>query len=275
MVHQLVIGRAQQLVAGVLAQPRAVNQALRVFNAETHREGFGFHVDAAFVQHADGVARTVAQRQHHVVGAQLVIGSIVQVLHGEAAHLPIFDQHVTHALLKPHLAAQRDDLFAHVFHHLDQFEGADMRFADQQNFGWCASLDELGHDLAAQMARVLDLAVKLAVGKGAGAAFTKLHIGFGVQNLFAPQAPGVLGAFADLFAALQDDGFKPHLCQQQGRKNSAGAKTNHHGPHGRRGIGMGHRVVVLVRRGPDVRVGFELLEQTRFQFGEDNCTSTM
>ena len=167
MVHQLVVGRAQQRVPRVPAEPGAVDQALRVLNAKTDGKRLGFHEHTALMQHDGGVAGAVAQRQHHMVGAQFVSRVVacfgVQVLYCQPANSTAFNQHVAHALLKADLTAQGNDLLAHVFDHLDQLEGADVRFADQQNLRWCAGLDELQHHLAAQVARVLDLAPQLAV----------------------------------------------------------------------------------------------------------------
>jgi hypothetical protein len=57
-----------------------------------------------------------------------------------------------------------------------RLEGADVGLGDVEDFRRCAGLDELGQHLAAAMAGVLDLAVELAVGKGAGAAFAELDI---------------------------------------------------------------------------------------------------
>ncbi|HPQ97732.1 MAG TPA: hypothetical protein PLN94_19310, partial [Thiolinea sp.] len=59
---------------------------------------------------------------------------------------------------------------------LHQLEGADVRVGHIQDFFGRTGLDELVHHLAAQVARVFDLAVELAVAEGASAAFTKLHI---------------------------------------------------------------------------------------------------
>ena len=115
------------------------------------------------MQHGHGVARAVAQRQDDLIGTQLVAGRVVEVLNGQAANVPFFNQHVTHALFKTHLTAQRNDLLAHVLDHLDQREGAKVGLADQQDLFGCTRFDKLLHDLAAQVARVLDLAPELAV----------------------------------------------------------------------------------------------------------------
>jgi len=46
--------------------------------------------------------------------------------------------------------------------------------------------------------------------------------------MFAPQAPGVLGALAHRLAALQHDGFEAHLRQSQRGEQAAGTQTHHH-----------------------------------------------
>src|SRR5471032_2044297 len=46
VVHQLVVGRAEFWMPGVFAQARRVDQRLRVFNPEAHRERLGLHVHA-------------------------------------------------------------------------------------------------------------------------------------------------------------------------------------------------------------------------------------
>ena len=70
VVHQLVVGRAEQRMPRLRPEARLVDQRLRVLDAEADREGLGFDEHAARVQHRERVARAVAQRHHHVVGAQ-------------------------------------------------------------------------------------------------------------------------------------------------------------------------------------------------------------
>ena len=48
------------------------------------------------------------------------------------------------------------------------------------------ALHEFVQHFAAQMARILDLAVELAVGECARATFAELHIGFRVKHILAP-----------------------------------------------------------------------------------------
>ena len=122
-----------------------------------------------------------------------------------------------------HFAAERENAGAHLLDHADQAEGADVRLVDVEDLGRRAGLDEFLQHLAPVMLRVLDLTVQLAVGKGAGAALAELHVRVRVEFALAPQAPGVLGAFADDLAALEDDRAKPHLRQQQAGEQAARA----------------------------------------------------
>ena len=102
-----------------------------------------------------------------------------------------------------------------------------MGLADVKNFRRRTGLDEFGEDLAPPEVWVLDLAVELAVGKGAGAAFAELDIGLRIELALAPQAESVLGAFAHRLAALQDDRTEAHLRQDQGGKQPAGTAADH------------------------------------------------
>ena len=142
-----------------------------------------------------------------------------------------------------------------------------MRVRLIQNFFRCARQNKLVHHLATQVAWVFDLAVELAVRERARTAFTKLHIGLGLQQVLAPQAPGVLRALTHRLTALQHDGLEAHLRQDHRRKNAAGAKAHDHGAllH-LRGCG-GHRVVGHVGAGADVGVACKLGEQVGFPCG--------
>ena len=111
------------------------------------------------------------------------------------------------------------------------------------------------------MLRVLDLAVELAVGKGAGAAFAELHVGFGVEHALAPQAPGVLGALAHRLAALQHDRPEAHLRQHQRGEDAAGAEADDDRAFGQLLGRMADEVVVHVRRRCEVAVVAEFLQQ--------------
>jgi hypothetical protein len=93
-----------------------------------------------------------------------------------------------------------------------------VRFAHVQDFCGCASLNKLCQHLAAEKARVLDLAVELAIGKGPGAAFAELNIRFGIQHGLAPQTERVFGALAYRLAALEYQRTKSHLREYETRE---------------------------------------------------------
>ena len=221
-MHKLVVGRAQHRVARAGAKTGTVDQALRVFDAKTHAEGFGLHGHTALVQHGEGVARAVAQGQNNVLGNQLFAAGQTQ-----AAHLIALDVQVNDMLFKTNFTAQSLDLSAHLFDHADESESSDVGLVHEEDFFGCAGFHKLHQHLACQVPWVADLAPQFAVRKSARTTFAKLHIRFGVEHTLAPQAPGIFGALAHGTAALQHDGAQAHLCQDQRSKEAAGAKTNH------------------------------------------------
>ena len=109
------------------------------------------------------------------------------------------------------------------------------------------------------MPRVLDLAVELAIREEPRAALAELHVRLRGQRALAPQPPRVLGAAADIAAALEHDGSIALLREHQRREQPTGTEADHErlleGRCGRRrgraerGVGRGyHMPVVAVRR---------------------------
>jgi hypothetical protein len=125
------------------------------------------------------------------------------------------------------LAAQRLDLGAHGFDHGHQLEGADVRLADIEDFRRRAGLDEFGEHLAPAPARVLDLAVELAVGKGAGAALAELDVRFRIE-LPLRQRPQVSWVRSRTALPRSRISGEAHLRQQQAGEEAAGPGADHH-----------------------------------------------
>lgn len=152
---------------------------------------------------------------------------------------------------------------AQALHHLDELECADVRVRGDEDFLRRAGRHELLHHLAPEVARVLDLAVELAVREGAGAAFAELHIALGVELAPPPQGPGVLRAFAHRLAALQHDGPETHLRQHQRREDAAGTEADHHRALRQRRRCVADGAPGHVGRPLDVRVGGVVRQQRR------------
>ena len=209
VVHQLVIGSTEQGITRKLAIAGLIDQGLRMFNAHTDGKRFGLDINTPVVQHLKRIPCAVTDRKHHMIGCDpLTIGQ------HHAAHLPLVEFDVVDPTLEADLAAQRGDAGTHVFHHGHQPESADVGLADIKYFGRRTSLDEFGQYLAAKVVRILDLAVKLAVGERAGATFAELHIRLRIEHALAPQTPGVLRAFTHRLAAFQNDRAKAHLGEE-------------------------------------------------------------
>ncbi len=206
-------------MTGIFAQSRAVDQRLRVFDAKAHRERLGFHEHATAVQHAEGVAGTVAQRQNHM--PRLELFAAVQL---HAQQLAVLDHHVGHALLEAHFAAQRFDLMAHVLDHARQAERADMRLADIEDFFRGAGFHEFVQHFAADEFRVFDLAVKLAVGKGPGTALAELYVGLGAEDVLRHSAQVSLVRWRTSVPRSRMIGLKPICASSSPAKIPQGPK---------------------------------------------------
>src|SRR5699024_7304784 len=103
-----------------------------------------------------------------------------------------------------------------VFDHSSQQIGAYMRFLAVTNLLWCAVADHLLQNKAAS--GIADAGGQLAIRKGAGAAFSKLHIGGGVEPALLPEAFHCLHTALHIGAALQNDRTVSHPRQSQSRK---------------------------------------------------------
>jgi hypothetical protein len=116
----------------------------------------------------------------------MIGGDLCAISQRDTFDLTCLDVEIDHPALEANLAAKLSNRFAHVLNHRHQFEGADMRLADIENFRRRTGLDEFLQHFAAVVLRILDLAVQLAIGKSAGAAFAELHIRFRIQLALAP-----------------------------------------------------------------------------------------
>ena len=221
-MDELVVGGAEQRVAGVGAEARRSISDCGCSMRKPTAKGLASMNTPACVQHLEGVARAVAERQNDVAG-----GDFLAARQRHAAHAAACSMCRPVTRLWKRISPPSDSISrAHVLDHADQPEGADVRLGDVEDFLRRAGLDEFGQHLAAEVARVLDLAVELAVGEGAGAAFAELHVRFRVEHVVAPQSPGVLGAFAHRLAALQHDRPEAHLRQDQRGEDAGRAEAD-------------------------------------------------
>ena len=158
VVHQLVVGGAEDLVPGLGAPAGLVDHALGVLDAKADREGLGLDVDAAVMDHLEGVAGAVPDGEDDVVRLDELA-----VRQAHALDPAVLDRQVVDAGLEADLAAEREDRRAHGLDDRDQAEGADVGPVDVEDLGRGAGLDELLEHLAPVVVRIAHLAVELAV----------------------------------------------------------------------------------------------------------------
>src|SRR5882672_8408621 len=131
-----------------------------MLDTKAYSEWLGLQIDAALLQHAQGVARAVSGRQHDVASAQRVA-----VLKYHAFELAIFYEQIGHLALEAYFTTQRNDLLAHGRYDTRETKRADVRLADVENLGRCAGTHELVQYLASVKLWILDLTVEFAVGE--------------------------------------------------------------------------------------------------------------
>ena len=90
-MHQLVVGRTEQRIAGIRPESCAVDQRLRMFDTKTDGERFCLEVNTALVQHLVGVACAMTHRKHEVIGAQFQCLTVEDIQDREAPQLPVVD----------------------------------------------------------------------------------------------------------------------------------------------------------------------------------------
>ena len=258
-MHQLVIGGAQDRIAGIRPEAGSVDQRLRMLDPKAQRKRLGFQVHPTRIQHLESITRAVADCQHHMVA-----GDILASLQRHAANPSVGDVEILDLALEAKFTTQFLDRGAHLFYHLHQAECADVRLADVQDFRRRVGLDEFHQDLAAVMLGILDLAPEFAIRKSTGTALTILHVRFGMQLALAPQAKGVLGALAHCLATLQDDRPKAHLRQDQSGEQAARTGADDHRAILQPGGSLRHEMVTGVRRKADRAICAQPRERCRF-----------
>jgi len=90
-----------------------------------------------------------------------------------------------------------------------------------------------------------------------------LHIAFGVEHATAPEAPSILGAFANHLAAFQNQRAEAHLRQQE-RRHKAARPGAHHNRAAHAFRRAGDKAILRIRRRRDALIARMACEYRRF-----------
>ena len=224
-VEAVVRGRQLAPLPSVLG---AVDLCLPVLDAHAHGEGLALHRDAEAVQHLKAVAGRVADREDQAAaGDGLGLSAVGERRAGEG---PVLDDQTIQSRLKADLAAEGEDFLPDAAHHVDEHVGADMGFgvigdALRRTVGGKFAQDP-------EHAFIVRAGVELAVREGPGPALTELDVGLGVERSALSERLHGGGALFDGLSALDDEGPRPGLRQQQGREHARRAEADDNGPLG-------------------------------------------
>ena len=132
VMHELVVGGAQPRMAGSSAVAAAVDERLRMLDAQADGERLRLDRNAALLEHLKRIAGAVADRQHDMIGRDVLAVGEHHARRPAAAVRPHVDLEVVDFALEAIFAAERLDGLADVFHHRHQPEGADVRLGDDR-----------------------------------------------------------------------------------------------------------------------------------------------
>ena len=88
----------------------------------------------------------------------------------------MFEFNFVHTAFEANFTAQFNDFGAHPLNHCHEPKCADVRSADKEDFLGRARRNKLPQHLASVVLWIFHLAIQLAIGECAGAAFTKLRV---------------------------------------------------------------------------------------------------
>ena len=176
------------------------------------------------IEHFHRITRGMADCQNDRVRFK-IYGRVPFFLQGNPLHRAVVNQNIGELCVKPHFAAESQNLFAHRAHNAGKLVRADVGFGAVKNFFGRAVADKLRQHFA--LAVVFGAGVEFAVGKRTRAPFAELHIGLGVQTAGQKEIFDRLLPFFNLFAALDDKRTKPRAREHQRRKHAGGSKAHH------------------------------------------------
>ena len=238
---QLVVRRRQ-------AFPRRAELGLRhgglaVLDAYPDGEGLGGHGHPGVQQHPEGVPGGVAGGEHQRVTGQGV--GPAGALHGQPGQRPAADVQPRQLMAEAHVAAQGEQLLPQAAHHLPQHVGADVGLVLVEDVRRGPRLHQ-GAEHGGN-AGVVGAGGQLAVGEGARAPLSELHVGGGIQHAGGPELFHVRRPLLHRAAPLQHDGGQAVPGQEQGGEQPRRAHARHHRrqggapPHRREYIGPGRQ----------------------------------
>ena len=223
---ELIARCAKPRMPGVLAVLDAVDEALRMLDAETDGEGLGLHGQPLHLQRAEKIAAAVADGEKHDIRVEIAS------VRAHAAHRALLREQFLHRHTEAHLAAPRYNLLAHRDDDALQKIGANVGLG---LIGDLLRRAVAGEDRVHLMPqRIFAAAGELAVGKRPCAAFAKLDIARKVQRAVLPEAVHLRRALRYSLPLLQEERPIAVFCQRVGAEEPRRPSADNDRPPGKR-----------------------------------------
>ena len=205
---ELIGGRRQSFRSSlrILGQ---VDQLLGMFHPKAHGKGLRFHGNSFFLQHGEGIPGAVSDGQHHGSGV-----NALPIFTDHAAHPAAFDHKLRHSGRKAHLAAPGKDPLPHVLYHPGQHVRSHMGPAFIPDLLRRAVFHKDFQDLGIPAVLILHQRVQLAVGKGACASLSELHVGIRRKHSRFPELLHPSGTAFHVLSPFQKQRPVSRLCKQ-------------------------------------------------------------
>ena len=197
----------------------AVDESLRVLDADPHGERFGLESDALGVEQPVNIAGRVARCQDDGGPLDALVAA------ADPREAVAAAEEAGQAPPEEHLAAAVGDRAADVAEDVGEFVGADVGVRLVEDRGVGAVVYERLQRLVVVSA-LLAAGEELAVGEGAGAALAEGVVRIGIDRLAAVDAGDVALAGRDVAPPFEEDRAEPQLDEAQRSEEPRGARTD-------------------------------------------------
>jgi len=175
-----------------------IDQFLRMFGAQPHRERLRFHADAPLAQKAVRVVRALADGQNHTIRFDLL-----SVVDRHRRHFAAADDKIRHTGFKPNVASHLHKFLPQPQNHLTQPVRSDVRLGIRQNRFRRSHFHQ--HLPDPSRGGIFGPAGQLPVGKGSRAAFAEKDIAFRMEQAPLPEIPYIRNALLHGPSPFQKD----------------------------------------------------------------------
>ena len=205
LTHQTIRRRRQDLSAFFPVVLDGIDQGLRVFNAHTHRKGFGFQCPSFGIKQFKNIPCAVPRGEDQPMRSASVAFARCDVLPLHSVQRPAHSLNVDQPRTEMHLPSCLANGLAHALDDLGQLVRPNVRMRLHQNRGVCTEVHQPFQGTADVTALVASC-VQLSIAVSAGSAFSKAIIRIGIHQVIPGDFHQIPPALTHRLTALKNHG---------------------------------------------------------------------